>query len=127
MRKATLMAVAAAGILMSSSAFAAPYRHHRYDPVAPAAVGTGAVVGTVAGVGAYNTWFGSSVAATALPTTAAGAVAVGGIAGIGTVVLIGAATEPCGGFHALFGMNKDACVDGHYVGPGNAPQARVWR
>ena len=52
-----------------------------------------------------------------LPTTAAGAAAVGGVAGVGAVALIDAAVQPCRGFHALFGMNHDECVNGVYVGP----------
>jgi hypothetical protein len=116
MRKTTLMAIAAAGVLLSTSAFAAqPYRGDYYGPVV---AGTGAVVGTVAGVGTFNGWWGSSAAA-ALPASAAGAWAIGGLAGVGTVALIDAAVQPCDGFHALFGLNKDVCVNGQYV-PGGA-------
>jgi hypothetical protein len=83
---------------------------------AVAPVAGGVAVGTVAGVGLYEGWFGSSAAIAALPASAAGAAAVGGVAGVGTVVLIGAAIEPCGGFHALLGMNAHECVNGVYVG-----------
>src|ERR1700744_6114531 len=76
----------------------------------------GVAVGTVAGVGLYEGWFGSSAAVAAFPATAAGAAAVGGVAGIGTVALIDAAIQPCRGFHALLGMNEHECVNGVYVG-----------
>ncbi len=64
-----------------------------------------------------NGWYsgvGSSL--TAATSTVAGAVAVGGVAGVGTVALIDGVFQPCRGFHALFGANKDACVNGEYVG-----------
>jgi hypothetical protein len=112
------MAIAAAGVLLSTSAFAAqPYRGDYYVPAVVA--GTGAVVGTVAGVGTFNGWWGSSAAA-ALPASAAGAWALGGLAGVGTVAMFDAAVQPCDGFHALFGLNKDVCVNGQYVGPHGA-------
>ncbi|HZL30648.1 MAG TPA: hypothetical protein VFC54_06260 [Pseudolabrys sp.] len=81
--------------------------------VAPA-VG-GAAVGTAVGVGLYNGWYSGAFAAS-LPATAAGAAAVGGVAGLGTVALIDAVVEPCRGFHALVGMNEHECVNGVYVG-----------
>lgn len=81
-----------------------------------AALGTGAVVGTVVGVGTYNGWWGTGAFASSLPTTAAGAAVVGGVAGVGTVALIDAATQPCRGFQAMFGMNRGQCVNGEYVG-----------
>ena len=78
----------------------------------------GAVVGTGVGLGLYHGWFGTNaaIAGTVLPTTAAGAATVGGVAGIGTVAAIDSVFQPCRGFHALFGANKDACVNGEYVG-----------
>ncbi len=84
-------------------------------------------VGTAVGVGLYNGWYGSNAAlfGTALPTTAAGAATAGGIAGVGTVALIDAAFQPCRGFHALFGANKEACANGEYVG--DAPRPRRMR
>lgn len=87
-------------------------------PVAPttAELGTGAVVGTVAGVGLYNGWWGSGATATALGASAGTAAVVGGVAGIGAIALIDAAVQPCRGFHALFGLNKDVCWNGEYVG-----------
>ncbi len=92
----------------------------RDSTVAYGAPVAGAVVGTAVGVGLYNGWYGSAptIGSTLLPTTAAGAVAVGGVAGIGTVALIDSAVQPCRGFHALFGANKDSCVNGEYVGDG---------
>ena len=81
------------------------------------ASGVGAIGGTVVGVGVYNGWYGAAAAGTELPTTAAGAAAVGGVAGVGAVALIDAAVQPCRGFHAIFGMNRDECVNGVYVGP----------
>jgi hypothetical protein len=78
----------------------------------------GAAVGTAVGVGLYNGWYGASpaVGSLVLPTTAAGAATVGGVAGVGTVAAIDSVFQPCRGFHALFGANKDACVNGEYVG-----------
>jgi hypothetical protein len=56
-----------------------------------------------------------------LPASAAGAAAVGGVAGVGTVVLIDAATQPCAGFRALFSPflhapGQSGCVNGQYAG-----------
>lgn len=82
--------------------------------VAPA-VG-GVAVGTVVGVGLYEGWFGTSAAVAVIPATAAGAAVVGGVAGVGTIVLLDAAIQPCRGFHALLGMNEHECVNGEYVG-----------
>lgn len=76
----------------------------------------GAAVGTAVGVGLYNGWYGSGAFVSALPTTAVGAATVGGVAGVGTVALIDSVFQPCRGFHALFGVNKDTCVNGEYVG-----------
>jgi hypothetical protein len=109
MRK-TALAIAALAVL-STPALAETNR-----TVAAAEVGTGAVVGTVAGVGLYNGWWGATAGGVLLPTSAAGAVAVGGVAGVGTVALIDSVVQPCRGFHAVFGANKDSCVNGQYVG-----------
>lgn len=111
----------AAAAALATPALAAPYYTAAEDNpnyptgsyVAPVA---GVAVGTVAAVGLYNGWFGTSTAVTALPATAVGSAAVGGVAGVGTVALIDAAIEPCRGFHALTGMNRDQCVNGEYVG-----------
>ena len=83
-----------------------PAKALRTSPVA------GAAVGTAVGVGLYNGWYGTNaaIAGTVLPTTAAGAATVGGVAGVGTVALIDSVFQPCRGFHALFGANKDAVL-----------------
>jgi hypothetical protein len=104
-------AIAAVALSSPSSAQEAQYTTGVAGPA------TGAVVGTAVGVGLYNGWYsgvGSSL--TAATSTTAGAVAIGGVAGIGTVALIDGVFQPCRGFHALFGANKDACVNGEYVG-----------
>lgn len=77
----------------------------------------GAAVGTAVGVGLYNGWYGSGVTASALGASAGTAAVAGGVAGVGTVALIDAVVQPCRGFHAIFGLNKDVCVNGEYVGP----------
>ncbi len=74
------------------------------------------------GVGLYNGWYAGEFAA--LPSTAAGAAAVGGVAGIGTIALIDAIVQPCRGFHALFGLNHGRCVNGEYVGDQPVPRVR---
>lgn len=104
-------AIAAVALSSPSSAQEAQYTTGVAGPA------TGAVVGTAVGVGLYNGWYsgvGSSL--TAATSTTAGAVAIGGVAGVGTVALIDGVFQPCRGFHALFGANKDACVNGEYVG-----------
>lgn len=110
----SVAAVAAAAVAMPTFASAqeGQYTTGYAGPVA------GAVVGTAVGVGLYNGWFGANAAigSAVLPTTAAGAATVGGIAGVGTVAAIDSVFQPCRGFHALFGANKDACVNGEYVG-----------
>ena len=118
-------AVVAAAIAMPTLASAEPAYGRREGPyVSYGAPLAGAAVGTAVGVGLANGWYGAApaIAGTALPTTAAGAAAVGGVAGIGTVALIDGVVQPCRGFHALFGANREACVDGQYVG--YAPRAQ---
>jgi hypothetical protein len=124
MRRLLPILAIAATAAIATPALAAPYysaadENPNYSAayVAPA---TGAVVGTVVGVGLYNGWWGSGAVVSALPATAVGATAVGVVAGVGTIVLIDAATEPCRGFQAALGMNRDQCVNGEYVG--NAPR-----
>lgn len=119
MRK-TITAVSFAAltaIALATPAMAQP-RDTYYPPENYAAPIAGAAVGTAVGVGLYNGWYGTTpaIAGSVLPTTVAGAVAVGGVAGIGTVALIDGVIQPCHGFQALFGANKDACVNGEYVG-----------
>jgi hypothetical protein len=112
MRK-TFIAIAAVTAL-STPALAQPV----YNNAAPVELGVGAVTGTVVGVGVYNGWWGSSFGGAALPTSAAGAATVGGVAGVGTVALLDAAIQPCRGFQAFFGLNRGGCVNGEYVGYG---------
>src|SRR5664280_1885225 len=122
MRKLLLpiLAIAAAAALGTP---ASAYQDDRNSIAPYAAPVVGAAVGTAVGVGLYNGWY-SGALATALPASAAGAVAAGGVAGIGTIVLIDAVAEPCRGFHAIFGLNHGKCVDGEYVGDRSAPH---WR
>jgi hypothetical protein len=88
---------------------------------AAGAVGAGVVGGTVAGVGVSQAWWGAAATA-ALPATAVGAAAIGGVAGMGTVAAVDAFTNPCRGFAAMFGLNRNQCVDGHYVGNAVPPR-----
>jgi hypothetical protein len=119
----SVAAVTAAAVAMPTFASAqeGQYTTGYAGPVA------GVAVGSAVGFGLYNGWYGANAAlgSTLLPTTAAGAATVGGIAGVGTVALIDAAFQPCRGFHALFGANKTACVNGEYVG--DAPRPRRLR
>jgi hypothetical protein len=120
-----VLSLAAAAALTASTAQAAEgyyYPYPAHDRTA-GEFGAGVVGGTIAGVGVSQGWWGATVAGAALPTTAAGAAAIGGVVGIGTVAVLDAALEPCRGFAAVFGLNKDACVDGHYVGYGPHPRA----
>jgi hypothetical protein len=124
MRK-TILAIAAVSAL-ATPAFAESvtvYGRDYYNPAAPAEVATGAVAGTAVGVGISEGWFGTTVAGSALPATAAGAATVGGVVGVGAVAAIDGVVQPCRGVQAFFGMNKDACVDGHYVGHGRVATA----
>ncbi|MDO8876651.1 MAG: hypothetical protein Q8M24_09325 [Pseudolabrys sp.] len=104
------MTAGAVALPTLASAQEAQYTTSYAAPVA------GAVVGTAVGVGLYHGWFGSGAFVSTLPTTAVGAATIGGVAGIGTVALIDSVLQPCRGFHALFGANKGACVNGEYVG-----------
>lgn len=119
MRK-TVLAIATLAAL-STPAFAT-------DPnLAAAELGTGAVAGTVVGVGVYNGWWGSTIGGAALPTSVAGSATVGGVAGVGTVALLDSVIEPCRGFQALFGFNHGRCVNGEYVGYQPAPRHYYYR
>jgi hypothetical protein len=132
MRK-TILAMAAVAVL-ATPAFAAQritvYGDQQYTPAAPAEVTTGAVAGTAVGVGLSEGWISGSIGGAALPATAAGAAAVGGVAGVGAAAGIDAVVQPCRGFQALFGMNKEACaqrqaaLDAQYV---SATHRRVVR
>ena len=118
-------AMAAAVIALPSAASAEVAPGHEYYPLAVPAVGV--ATGAVVGFGLYNGWFGAAptIAGSTLPTTAAGAATIGGIAGVGTVALIDGVLQPCRGFHALFGANKDACANGEYVGYQQRPARYV--
>ena len=132
MRKTILIALAA-GAMLTTPAFAVSnpyYSGPAYHDPQGAEVATGAAAGTAVGLGLSEGWFGAApaVAGTALPTTAAGAAAVGGVAGVGAVALFDATIEPCRGFHAMFDLNHGACVNGQYVGYGpHRVSHRVYR
>jgi hypothetical protein len=125
MRKTICALSAAAAVLAAAPAFAQP--QHYPDYAAPAA---GVVAGTVAGLGVSEGWWGATVAGSALPATTAGAAAVGGVVGVGTIAAVDAFVQPCRGVAALFDINHGACVNGQYVGyaapAGYAPR-RVYR
>jgi hypothetical protein len=124
MRKTILMLTAASAVAFAAMPASAQTYRSNANYAAPVA---GAAVGTAAGIGIYQGWFGSSVAGAALPTTVAGAVAGGGIAGVGTAALIHAAVTPCTGFQAVFSpfagsAAGQGCVNGEYVGYQEAPR-----
>jgi len=116
-----ILSVAATVAAMSTPALAQQWDDRYPHTARYAAPVAGAVVGTAVGVGLYNGWYGSSAAISAFPSTAAGAAVAGGIAGVGTVVLIDAVTQKCAGFQAILGMNKEYCVNGQYM-PHGAPR-----
>lgn len=93
---------------------------------APAAVATGAVVGTAVGVGLYNGWYGSSAFLTSAGATAGTAAVAGGVAGVGTVALLEGVTAKCHGFGVLW-TPRDQCVNGQWVGDMPAPRRHVMR
>ena len=89
--------------------------------VSPATTTAGVAGGTILGVGLTQGWWGTSGAAAALPASAAGAAVAGGVAGVGTIALIDAATQPCRGFRALFSPfvtspGTSGCANGEFVG-----------
>ena len=115
MRKAFIILSAISTIALATPASA----QELYQRGNPGAVAAGAVAGTAVGVGLYNGWFGSGALASSLPASAAGAAVAGGVAGIGTIAVIDAATQPCSGFRALFSpfaAGPSGCVNGEYVG-----------
>jgi hypothetical protein len=120
MRK-TLLAIAAVTALATPALAESVTVYRDYNPAAPGEVTAGAVAGTAVGVGVAEGWFGASGAlgsSSAIAASTAGAATVGGVAGVGTVAAIDSVIQPCRGFHALFGANKDACVNGNFVGHG---------
>jgi hypothetical protein len=112
----SVLAVATAAAL-AAPAFADPAESNpNYSGASPAAPAVGGVVaGTAVGVGLYEGWY-TGAAAAALPATAAGAAATGGVAGVGTFALVDSVIEPCRGFAAVFGANSQECVNGAYLG-----------
>lgn len=124
MRKALFALPIAAAAAFATPAMAQSYGYDNgYAPAVP--VVAGAAVGTAAALGAYNGWWGGAAGA-AIPSTAAGAAAFGGVAAIGTVALVDGILQPCRGFHALFDLNHGRCVNGQYVGEGG-PRQVVYR
>jgi hypothetical protein len=118
MRQAVFAALAALAV-STTAAGAQPYGYDPYGPPGPGLVGTGVVTGTVVGLGLSEGWWGNSALATSLGATTGAAATAGGIAGVGTIALIHAATTPCTGFHAMFAPFRpgpSGCVDGRYVG-----------
>lgn len=113
----TLLVIAAAAALAAPSvgASAQAVRYQAPNYVAPAVgIAAGTATGLAISEGAFTGGLGA-----ALPATAAGAAAFGGIAGVGTAAIIHAATTPCQGFHALFGnlfTSSEGCVNGQWVG-----------
>ena len=126
MRKLLSAGIAlAAAAAFATPALAQPPGYRAYDYAPPTAyhhdgrtavaVGAGVVGGTVAGLGVSEGWWGAAATA-ALPTTVAGAAAIGGVAGMGTVAAVDFMLEPCRGFAAVFDLSHGECQDGHYVG-----------
>jgi len=112
MRKLLPIIAIAAAAAVATPAFA--YQDDRYPVQTYVAPVAGAAVGTAVGVGLYNGWFSGSLAA-ALPATAAGAAVVGGLAGIGTIVVIDAFTQRCRGLGPLW-TPREQCADGEWIG-----------
>jgi hypothetical protein len=120
MRKTLLALTAASAVAMSAPALA-----QNYNRSAPAAVGTGAVVGTVVGVGHHEKWWGNRWARTnifpGLERSFAASATAGFVTGVATVALVDAATQPCRGFRALFAPFRGTdhargCRGGEWVG-----------
>lgn len=121
MRKLLCALSIATATAVAAPALAQPdggYNDYAYSDAAAAAPWlTGTAAGTAVALGAYNGWYTSwGAAGAALPTTAIGAAAVGGVAAIGTVAFIDGWMHPCHGFQALFDLNHGRCVNGQYVG-----------
>jgi hypothetical protein len=94
MRKTILGLSVAAATALSTSAWAQPPNY----PADAYTLGAGVVAGTVVGLGFAESWWASPAAL----NTAVGGVAVGAVAGIGTVALIHSVTTPCTGFRIAF-------------------------
>lgn len=118
MRRALFALPLAAAAAFATPALAQPYGYNDYaynDAAAAAPWVAGTAAGTTLALGAYNGWF-TGAAGAALPTSAVGAAAVGGVAAIGTVAFVDGWMHPCRGFQALFDLNHGRCVNGQYVG-----------
>ena len=122
MRK-ILIALTAAGTLATAAPAMAQSRD--YNPAGPAALGTGAVVGTAVGVSHYNRWWGNRSFKRnffpGLERTFAGSATAGFVTGVATTAFIDAATQPCRGFRALFAPFRGpdharGCRGGEWVG-----------
>ncbi len=116
--------------LAAAAAFATPSLAQERAAIAPdyVAPAAGVVGGTVVGLGLTEGWWGAApaVAGTAIPTSVAGAAAVGGVAGIGGIALLDAVIQPCRGFHAALGLNREYCAaQNGYVLPEHRVVRRV--
>lgn len=106
MRKTILTIVAALAVAFTVSSPASAGGKHRHNPNKPIIV-TGAVVGTLIGIGLYDGWFSASTTQSVgqLARSGAGAATGGFLAGVATVALLHAATTPCQGFAAILGQS----------------------
>jgi hypothetical protein len=111
MRKLFPLLTLAAAVAVATPALAQP--EWRGNSAAP--VIAGAAVGTAVGVGAYNGWYSGSAFATSLGASTGTAIAAGGVAGVGTVVLLEGLTAKCHGFGVLW-TPRNECVNGQWVG-----------
>lgn len=111
MRKFLPLLTLAAAVAVATPALAQP--EWRGNSVAP--VVAGAAVGTAVGVGLAHGWYGSSGFVTSLGATTGSAIAAGGVAGVGTVVLLEGLTAKCHGFGVLW-TPRNECVNGQWVG-----------
>ena len=131
--RTTLLVLSAAAVVAASLPATARERivvrpapqAYYVEPNTAAAATTGVIAGTAAGVAISQGAIGGTLGA-ALPASAIGAAAVGGVAGIGAGAMMHAATTPCQGFHALYGnflTSGQGCVNGRWVGV--EPRQRV--
>jgi hypothetical protein len=120
-----VLSIAAVAAALATPALAQEDDRYPVQTYAAAPVVTSAAVGTTAGVGLFNGWWGSSAAVGVVPATVGTSIALGGVAGIGTIAAIDAVTQPCRGWQALLGVNHGKCADGQWVG--DAPIPRVIR
>lgn len=117
-----LTLAAAAAVAVATPAMAEPdgvNPNYGYGYAAP--VVAGAAVGTLAGVGLYQGWYGSSGFVTAAGATAGTAAVVGGVAGVGTIALLEGVTAHCHGFGVLW-TPRNECANGQWIG--DAPVVR---